>query len=463
MFLTKNVDLLPDYDSGAVALFNTYWHDGFKQDKWKGAAANPSFTRQLKENRVNIDWDDASSNPSPIAIEMLKKNRNKINYYKLSSNPGAWELICEKMIEEQKTGGMSRAFNKNKKDPRFLNWERLSENPCMATELIANPDKLNWYFMCRNPSTVELVRGELFKARKSCKITDSSLLANNPAALGWILEKLKSDPYVINWDYVFSNPSAIEIIKYVYKHYPEQINWLAIYENPAAIDMIEEHLKTNVSDTLLRQLARYNFWTDYSHHHFKQSSKIMKESPSWQDDIKKLFDRTNKINRAQTDLKKYVNICEFETAQRMLFDAYHVRSSDALIREMRRNPRYAKKILLVDAPIHEYIERKIRRNNFAHESEEIEYEIEGTFTIKELSDINAYRTLKHFSFIQSKLAKLCNPTNLWDPVGNLITDMNWSAKAAKDLLGPSPLRAYKDLKNKRNAIAHLIGEKSIYA
>lgn len=459
MCISKQVQN-PIYGSKSIELFDKYWNDKSRDNKFECITANPDAIPLLIKHRVSVDWDIASGNSG--AIQLLKKNRDKINYYKLSSNTGAYELIKAKADIETKNK-FDRPLRIMRKDKRYLDWDRLSENPAAIELLKANPDKINWYFICKNPAAIQMIREELKKPRCECKIKKWNLVASNPAAIDLILDMIKTDPYLINWDYIFSNPSAIPIIRFIYKNYPEQINWPCLYENPAAIDIIESHLKTNANNHTLKQLGCYNYWNVYTRKYHHEALGIFAKSNSWKSDIKALFDRTNKQQRARLDLKKYQIIREFESIQELLYKKYDVYDSEQLIKRMMRNPKIAKEVLNKDNrddPIRTFEEMKMRRNILAHESEMSASNVPyNSFDMspEEIDNLKNYRTLKHFKFVQTKLMIELPHLYSWK-TNMIISQTNWNSKHARTLLGHNPRGQYIKLKTERNKIAHLIGE-----
>ena len=455
--------ITPDiYDSGAMALYERYWNKKMKQKKWDRTASNPGSIYYIKKYNLEIDWDRLSANPSPVAINKLKANMEKINWYYMSLNPSGGDLIYDKWKQEQSSMGTTQIVKINK-DPKYLDWACLSANPAAISLLIENPDRINWHYFCKNPAAVKLITKELQKPKHLCRIKNTSLIMNNYAAIDLILEQLKKDPYMINWAYVFANPAAIEITRFIHKHYPERIDWGALYENPAAMDLISEHIKTKCTAGLLKQLGGYNYWTIQTKFYCNKATSILQKSDSWKDDIKGLFDRSNEYNCAKMDLEKYQFIKKFEVMQTSLQEKYHTNDTDFLLKKIKSNSKEAKMILDTEDPESTFNEMRIKRNLLSHEIEERNAKsntLAHQFTKKEMQDIDDYRTLKHFSFIQRKLVELCDPNTCRN--NKLITEINWKSKNAVYLLGPNAFNAYKALRYERNRIAHLIGERKEY-
>ena len=454
----------PSGSKRAIALYSKYWKQTRNNDGSDILSANPDALEYLRMRRAGVDWDLASKNPG--AVSRLRNEPDKINYYYLSSNPSpeAMLLIEEKIKEERKNRGV-RDLHRVKKDPRYVDWDRLSENPAAVYLLKAYPEMINWYCICKNPAAIELIREELRKPRGECKIKKWNLIAGNPAAMDLILEMLRTDPYMINWDYIFSNPSAIDLIRLIHRNCPELVNWACLYENPAAMDLIEEHLKNgHGNNTLLKQLGEYNYWTSYSREAYEKGVAMVQESKQWKKDLRALFDRSDREYRAKLDIKKYNMIVQFEKIQKALYAKYsnnRVIHSNRLIAEIERRPKAAISILNDVDPIRTFEEMKLRRNNLAHECEEqLDCISDSAFGLSadDFRKLRDYRTLKHFSFVQ---AKLMSALDAYSWKTECITKQtNWNSKLARDLLGSNSQREYIKLKDSRNKIAHLIGEKS---
>ena len=464
--LQKNTKKMcaPSRSKRAIELYSKYWKQTHDNDGSDILSANPDALEYLRMRRAGVDWDLASKNPR--AVSRLMDEPDNINYYYLSSNPSpeAMLLIEEKIKEERKNRCVSTS-RRVRKDPRYVDWDRLSENPAAVYLLKAYPEMINWYCICKNPAAIELIREELRKPRGEGKIKKWNLIAGNPAAMDLILETLKSDPYLINWDYIFSNPSAIDLIRLMYRNRPELINWTCLYENPAAMDLIEEHLKNgHGNNTLLKQLGEYNYWTSYNREAYEKGVAIVRESKEWKKDIRALFDRSDMESRAKLDVKKYNIIVRFENIQKSLYAKYsnnRVIGSDRLIAEIERRPNAAIDILNDVDPIRTFEEMKLRRNNLAHEQEEQIGRIpESAFglSFEDFRKLRDYRTLKHFSFIQTKLMSALDARS-WK-IEFITKQTNWNSTLARDLLGSNPERTYIKLKASRNKIAHLLGEKS---
>jgi hypothetical protein len=83
----------------------------------------------LKEHEELINWNTLSLNESPDAIEMLGANPTKINWYNLSRNPSAMPIIRENL-------------------DRYC-WETSD-----STDL---SEKICWTSLCFNPNAMDIL------------------------------------------------------------------------------------------------------------------------------------------------------------------------------------------------------------------------------------------------------------------------------------------------------------------
>ena len=146
---------------------------------------------------------------NPNAIDLLKANPNKIEWNYLSKNPNP-EAI--KLLKANK-------YN--------IDWELLSANPnSEAIELLrTNPSKIDWEWLSSNQNSEAI---ELLK--ENMDEIDWDELSANPAAI----ELLKSNRNKINWEMLSANPAAIELLK----ENSDEINWNKLSENPNAMDLL---------------------------------------------------------------------------------------------------------------------------------------------------------------------------------------------------------------------------------
>lgn len=512
MFNSTNSDNI--YDSGAMALFERYWIGQNVYGKARVLSGNPSAVPYLKSWNAKFNCNEGCKNPAQM--QEILKNIDKVNYYYLSLNSNAMELILKKYEEEKKEDvkvktanppvkreekkvedKFSKSFGsrsrksykplnlkkvneqvveekvveekvcvvqninyKDPKDPMYLNFSRLSQNPAAVEFLEEHPDLIDWTQLCSNPSAMRLIRKDLAKPDVERSITKIDLIVSNPAAIVEIVQMLKEKPYLVDLNYVFSNPSAIRLTEYIYQKYPSKINWNCVYENPAAIHLIEEHLQQGVSKRMLEQLAGYNFWTEFKLEHFADAVAYTESDDSWKAALDNLLDMSNDKVCAMRDLEKFRIIEDFERVQKLLFKEYKVSKVDNLMKKMELSPTNANKLLGGQNPILTFEEKKSMRNLLAHEREEKVARRAIPLGDRETEKlVYEYRIVKHFSFIQASLINLCQAKTIWRG-NNIPTEIDWQSEGVKEILkSDNPFRAYQTLKDQRNRVAHFNKEK----
>ena len=481
---TKNFATI--YESGAIALYDKYWIGNDIHEKSKSLHGNPSAVNYLRNMNVKFDCKYGFTNPADM--ERVHENFDDVDYYYLSSNPNAIKELEAKVASDKSKRSLrapqdkfSACFEKthsnkyvDKKDPNKISRSRISENPAAIQLLKKNPDLIDWECLCSNPNAIEMIRDDMKKPKGQRKITNPRFIVGNPAAIVEIVKLLKEDPYLVVMSFLFSNPSAIELVEYIYRKYPERINWNSVYENPAAIHLIDEHLQcNNVSNRMLKQLGGYNYWTSYSKEHFNDAVEYTKKDRSWESALDKMFDMSDLDLCALRDLKKYRIVSSFESVNKSLAQRYDLLNTDNVVDRIRSRPYIAKELFKCDYPIYEYEESRLRRNNLAHDEEKYvvneysRYEesqksnnLEYGFTLKEVRDIDNYRTLKHFAYIQALLINTCGLESIWRG-DNLPRQIKWDSEIVKNILknenpekADTPRKIYDELRFRRNRIAH---------
>jgi len=80
--------------------------------------------------------------------KQLEKNPDKLDWYWLSRNPNVIHLL--------------------EKNPEKINWSGLSQNPNAIHLLEKNPGKISWYWLSSNPSIFEIDQEQYKKDLKGC-------------------------------------------------------------------------------------------------------------------------------------------------------------------------------------------------------------------------------------------------------------------------------------------------------
>ena len=93
-----------------------------------------------------INWYYLSNNIN--AIHIIENNLDKIDWFELSGNPNAIDLLKIRIEYEN-------LLDYDDLDDNRINWDRLSENPNAINLLKENQDKIDWYYLSKNPSIFE--------------------------------------------------------------------------------------------------------------------------------------------------------------------------------------------------------------------------------------------------------------------------------------------------------------------
>jgi hypothetical protein len=110
--------------------------------------------------------------------------------------------------------------------------------------LEANPDKIDWILLSRNPGAIHLLEANPEKIHWKW-------LSRNPNAIH-ILEK---NPEKIHWNWLSWNPNAIHLLK----KNPEKIGWNCISQNPSIFE--EDYLALSKERTeVLREELMEQTW-----------------------------------------------------------------------------------------------------------------------------------------------------------------------------------------------------------
>jgi hypothetical protein len=212
-----------------------------------------SKTKSLRLKKCTYDWKYLSCNPNEAAIKLLKQNQNKINWFYLSRNPNAISLL---------------ETNQDK-----IDWPQLSRNPNAISLLETNQDKINWPQLSRNPNAIFLLEKNIDKIDWNCLSENPnaiSLLEKNSDKINWIylsrnnsifhLFKQINETNInkLNWAQLSKNPGAIKLLE----QYPIKINWNNLSQNPNALDLLKENQDKIKWNNILRNPSifqwRYN-------------------------------------------------------------------------------------------------------------------------------------------------------------------------------------------------------------
>jgi hypothetical protein len=256
------IDILKKYNISKNPNAVDYLKDYRDLIKWNYLSANPNAIELLREkaeeeNKMErfdlsrmadykkLDWKNLSANPG--TVELLKQYRRNIKWDRLSENTNleAIELLKEKIEKESK---MKESQLEKLKDEDKIDWNQLCLNAGAIEIIKANPKKINWQYLSKNPNpeAIELLKNKVEEENKMTgrklinvfkeRYIDWDVLSLNPAAI----EILEENPKNILWKHLSENKNAVELLK----KYPDNIDWngLSLNPNPAAIELLEKNL-----------------------------------------------------------------------------------------------------------------------------------------------------------------------------------------------------------------------------
>ena len=223
---------------------------------------NPNAIDYLTNNPELIHWGNLSRNPN--AIELLKQRmiyeetkltekeiedlpvKNKISWLHLSENPKAKELLEAKFEKERLLEDYDLAQEIRYNTFFYLNWRKLSANPCAIDLLRRNINKIDWKQLSINPNpeAVELLslpenrdrlewKGMPSNKNKSpIKLTD---LSEDQNEIGWAeLSRIANTEEAMK---LLRKRAAYEDTlpegEYKRLRRPKKINWYFLIINPA--------------------------------------------------------------------------------------------------------------------------------------------------------------------------------------------------------------------------------------
>ena len=162
----------------------------------------------LKENPELIDWGYLSTNPNAIKLlenKFKEENnlterelqnltpKNKINWLYLSENPKAKKLLEAKYEKEKLLDDYELEDNWMRYPNSYLDWKKLSANPCAIDLLRKNINNIYWGQLTANPnpkaiellSLPENISGRVWRGMTSNKNQSPIKLPENQNDIKW--------------------------------------------------------------------------------------------------------------------------------------------------------------------------------------------------------------------------------------------------------------------------------------
>ena len=223
---------------------------------------NPNAIDYLTNNPELIHWGYLSRNPN--AIELLKQRmiyeetkltekeiedlpvKNKISWLHLSENPKAKELLEAKFEKERLLEDFDLAQETRYNVFFYLNWIKLSANPCAIDLLKRNINKIDWKQLSINPNPEAV---ELLSLPENLDRLEWKGMPSNKNKSPIKLTDLSEDQNEIGWAELSRIANTEEAMKLLQKRAayedtlpegeykrlrrPKKINWYFLIINPA--------------------------------------------------------------------------------------------------------------------------------------------------------------------------------------------------------------------------------------
>ena len=223
---------------------------------------NPNAIDFLKENPDLIHWGNLSKNPKAIKLlenKFKEENnltegdfqnlplKNTISWFYLSENPKAKKLLEAKYEKEKLLDDYELAQRIRINKFLYLNWRKLSANPCAIDLLRKNINKIDWGQLSVNPNpkAIELLSLPENMNNIVWKGMPTSNKSNSPIKLTGLPE----DQNEIGWGELSRIANTEEAMKLLQKRAayedtlldneymkirrPKRINWYYLIINPA--------------------------------------------------------------------------------------------------------------------------------------------------------------------------------------------------------------------------------------
>ena len=223
---------------------------------------NQNAIDYLTDNPDQIDWTFLSKNPK--AIKLLEKKikdenklterelidlpaKNKISWQNLSENPKAKKLLEAKFEKEKLLDNNDLAQGIRTNRFLYLNWGRLSANPCAFDLLKRNIGKIDWRQLSINPNpeAVEFLSLPENRNRVAWRAPRAESVNNSPVNL----LDLPEDQNDIDWRKLsrFANneqhmellrkraeyEDTLTVAEYMSLGYTQKIGWDYLTVNPS--------------------------------------------------------------------------------------------------------------------------------------------------------------------------------------------------------------------------------------
>jgi hypothetical protein len=238
-------------------------------DVFRLVGTEVAFKKFVVKTPYKITWQGLSENPSPTALKMLTKNMDKIHFEGLlrNTNPASLGILMkfldigDNRMKYDRTN--RKLFAKACGHPdvvRILSgkihelewewghWKILSANPHAIPLLEANPQKINWSEIYKNPNAGPLI--EKYENYPD-KVFDFEVMYHNSSGHG------DTEMYTMGahinirrggydwdmWKMLAQNPNQ-EMVRSIMEKNWEKINWSYLSDHPDIFELSYTWLKT---------------------------------------------------------------------------------------------------------------------------------------------------------------------------------------------------------------------------
>lgn len=171
-----------------------------------------------------ICWDQICENEADWAVDLILANKDKIDWYFLAHNPNPRAFALVKEYIESKS---DQELIMDELD------EMLSANPCAIEVLKERPSLINPIYLMWNPNAEQLIE------EKKIPICYESLRCNSALwAVKLLLQKF-SVTDTTSYYSICANPNSQLTEKIL--HIPDLIDWDGLSQNPTAIEHLRAH------------------------------------------------------------------------------------------------------------------------------------------------------------------------------------------------------------------------------
>lgn len=195
---------------------------------------------------------------NPEAIDILEANPDKISYSYLSRNPNP------------------RALELLKEHPEKIDWVAVCLNPSdwAIHLLMENPEKIVWYNLSQNRNPLAIPLFQIVIDNSEVRKINSFFISTNPNAIGI----LSRNPTLIYWPAFCASASTTEQFNYIRENL-DKVDWasMSMNTNPLALDLLLEFPENIDWVALLGHQNIFETTTEYDYTGIRNARKTLHE------------------------------------------------------------------------------------------------------------------------------------------------------------------------------------------